>query len=159
MSSISRSTISIHFRGKDLEPQKLTELLGCSPSSAAKRGEELINSNGDIRVVKKGFWHLSYGESDAVEIEEKIHLLFGKLTDDLKVWQMITQSVKADMFFGLFLDGWNEGFELSPATLKKLSDRNLKIGFDIYSPTDSWKMDSEAEVESTEPQTTPVETG
>ncbi|MCB9134366.1 MAG: DUF4279 domain-containing protein [Anaerolineales bacterium] len=157
MSDITRSTVSIRFRGYDLDPLNLSTLLGCSPSSAAKRSEELINSNGDIRVVKKGFWHLSYGDSDAIEIEEKIHLLLGKLTDDLNVWQMITQSVKADLFFELFLDGWNEGFELSPATLKKLSDRNLKIGFDIYSPTDSWKMEDEAEVEIIEPQTTPTE--
>jgi hypothetical protein len=143
MPNISRSTVSIRFRGSELDPQRITQLLGCVPTSAAKKGEKIIKKNGKTRIVTEGFWHLYYGESDAVDIEEKIELLLGKLTDDLHAWQEITKSYKADMFFGLFLDGWNEGFDLSPGTMKKLSDRNLMIGFDIYSPTDSWYQKKE----------------
>jgi len=43
-----------------------------------------------------------------------------------------------DVFCGLLLDGWNRGFELSPDLLIKLANRNLRIGFDIYAPVDSW---------------------
>ncbi|MFZ6030495.1 MAG: hypothetical protein ACOYYS_22540 [Chloroflexota bacterium] len=49
----------------------------------------------------------------------------------------------ADIFCGPFLDNLNEGFELSPALMKRISDRNLKIGFDIHSPTDSWESKSD----------------
>jgi hypothetical protein len=42
----------------------------------------------------------------------------------------------ADVFCGLFLDNWSEGFALSPTTLRKISERNLEISFDVYSPTD-----------------------
>ena len=84
---------------------------------------------------------MSYGESDNVILEEKIEQLFGKLTDNLDIWREITQSVEgADIFCGLFIDEWNEGFTLSTPITKKISDRNLEIGFDIDSPTDSWDL-------------------
>jgi hypothetical protein len=47
----------------------------------------------------------------------------------------------------LFIDNWNEGFALSPTTLRKISERNLEIDFDIYSPTDTWSAeDKEGEI-------------
>jgi hypothetical protein len=144
MSNISRSTVSIRLFGVKLDPEYLTQCLGCSPTSAAKTGEKITKPNGKTRIVKMGFWHLAYGASDAVILEEKIELLFGKLTDNLDVWKEITESAEgADLFCGLFIDRWNEGFILSPSIMRKISDRNLEIDFDIYTPTDSWDSEKE----------------
>ena len=144
MADISRSTISIRLFGSELNPERITQLLGCEPSSAAKTGEKIIERNGQERIVKKGFWHLTYGESDEVILEEKIELLFGKLTTNLDSWREVTRNLDtADIFCGLFIDNWSEGFTLSQSILKKISDRNLEIGFDIYSPTDTWDEKSE----------------
>ena len=144
MADISRSTVSIRLFGSELNPDKITQLLGCEPSSAAKTGEKIIERNGQERIVKKGFWHLTYGESDEVILEEKIELLFGKLTTNLDSWREVTRNLDtADIFCGLFIDNWSEGFTLSQSILKKISDRNLEIGFDIYSPTDTWDEKSE----------------
>lgn len=144
MADISRSTISIRLFGSELNPEKITRLLGCEPSSAAKTGEKIIKRNGQERIVKKGFWSLTYGESDEVILEEKIELLFGKLNTNLDSWREVTRNLDtADIFCGLFIDNWNEGFTLSQSILKKISDRNLEIGFDIYSPTDTWDEKSE----------------
>ena len=82
MSDISRSTVSIRLFGTELEPEHVTQLLGCTPSSSAKTGEKLTNSNGKERIVKKGFWHLDYGESDEIALEEKIEILLSKLTEN-----------------------------------------------------------------------------
>jgi hypothetical protein len=144
MADISRSTISIRLFGSELNPEKITQLLVCEPSSAAKTGEKIIKRNGQERIVKKGFWRLAYGESDEVILEEKIELLFGKLTTNLDSWRKVTRNLDTvDIFCGLFIDNWNEGFTLSQSILKKISDRNLEIGFDIYSPTDTWDEKSE----------------
>ena len=135
MPNISRSTVSLRLFDKKLDPEHLTQLLGCIPSHAAKAGETLTLRNGKTRLVKTGYWRLEYGDSDEVDLEEKIELLLGKLTDDLDAWREITRDIDtADLFCGLFLDNWNEGFELTSATLKKISDRHLKLSFDIYSP-------------------------
>src|SRR5690349_19878541 len=110
MSDISSSTVAIRLFGAKLDPEYLTQRLGCFHSFAAKTGKKLIKPNGRIRIVKKGFWRLRYGESDALIVEDKIELLLGKLTDNLDVWQEITKDLDvADIFCGLFIDEFNEG--------------------------------------------------
>lgn len=144
MADISRSTVSIRLFGSELNPEKITQLLGCEPSSSARTGEKIIKRNGQERIVKMGFWLLDYGDSDHVLIEKKIEILLGKLTDNLGSWQVVTKDLDlADVCCGLFIDNWNEGFMLSPITLRKISERNLEIGFDVYSPTDTWYAESE----------------
>lgn len=143
MPNISRSTVSLRLWGIHLDPELVTQSLGCAPSSAAKAGETFsFKPNGKQRIAKRGFWSLKYGDSDAVDLEEKIELLLGKLTDDLNAWQEATKNAKtADLFCGLFIDNWNEGFEFSPSLLKKIAERNLKISFDVYSPTNTWRSE------------------
>lgn len=148
MGEISHSTISIRAFGKDLEPSELTKLLECPPTKAARAGDTITKRNGQTRLVKKGFWVLEYGESDPVELEEKIESLLSKLTNDLNVWNQIVGKYKVDIFCGLFVDNWNEGFSLSPGLLTKIGSRHLEISFDIYAPTDSWEDDQEEEMVS-----------
>ena len=88
--------------------------------------------------MRKGFWHLSTGESAPIDIVEQISHLLSQATSDLHVWKHITTHYQADIFCGLFLDGWNRGFTLPPDLLRKLGERDLAIGFDIYAPVDSW---------------------
>ena len=50
----------------------------------------------------------------------------------MAVWERLTNSFKADIFCGLFLESMNEGLEISPQTLLAVGQRNLTLGFDIY---------------------------
>ena len=83
-------------------------------------------------------WSVGYHESDANDLEKKIKTLLGWFTNDITVWKEISEKFRGDFFCGLFLDGWNEGFDLSNELLKELYERNLSISFDIYSPTNTW---------------------
>ncbi len=132
MSAISRSAVSIRIFGKFLDPDQITALLGCSPSTSGKTDEIIFSESGIPRKIRKGFWFIENGESDAVDLEEKINLLLDKLTGNLEVWQQITREYKADIFCGLFMNNINEGFTFTPTLMRKLADRNVKIGFDIY---------------------------
>ncbi len=138
MGSIDRSTISLRIFGANLDPEELTQLLGCAPSAAARTGDTVPKPLGGSHVVRQGFWRLEYGESDDTELEGKVEDLLAKLTSDVNAWQQVTRKYKAELFCGLFLNSWNEGFGLSPQVMKKLGDRNLEISFDIYAPTDTW---------------------
>ena len=144
MSAISSSTVTIRLFGAKLDPDHVTQLLGCVPSAAAKKGEKIIKPDGRERIVKRGSWRLEYGEKNEVGLEEKIQILLAKLTDNLESWQEVTRNLEiADIYCGLFIDNWNEGLELSPSIMRKIADRNLTIGFDIYSPTDTWYRNDE----------------
>ena len=137
MTEIDRSSVSIRFIGENLDPDELTRALGYPPAESIRPKFHTI-TRGSKSQPPKGIWSVSYGESDGTDLEVKIEFLLGKLTSDLTVWNDITSKCDGDVFCGLFLDGWNRGFELSPDLLIKLANRNLRIGFDIYAPVDSW---------------------
>jgi hypothetical protein len=144
MSAINRSTASMRLFGFELDPAYITQVLGCEPSSAARRGDRISKPEKPERIATRGFWHLEYGNADELNIEAKIEVLLEKLTNDLAAWREATKDLDvADIYCGLFLDDVNEGFTLSPSLLKKIADRNLKIGFDIYSSPNSWDDENE----------------
>ncbi len=93
-----------------------------------------------VKRMKSGivYWAISLNNKEIIPFEEKIEVLLARFTNDINVWMHVTERVKADIFCGLFVDGWNRGFTLTTNLMKKISIRNLEIGFDIYSPTDSW---------------------
>jgi hypothetical protein len=82
-------------------------------------------------------WSSEYRSDENISVEKKIKALFGKFTNDISVWKLPTENLKADIFCGVFLDDWNRGFSLTSRLMKELSDRNLELGFDIYSPTNT----------------------
>jgi len=134
MSDVDRSTASLRFIGEDLDPNELSKRLEFLPSE--ETAYPIIKTKkGNITV-----WSVSCCESDLNELGKKIETLLSWFTYDITVWKEISGKYRGEIFCGLFLDGWNRGFELSTELLRKLSDRNLLIGFDIYSPTDTWNV-------------------
>ena len=132
MPNIDRSTASLRFIGEGLDPNELSKRLEFFPSEEA--------ANPIVKTKKENItvWSVGYRESDPSELEKKIENLLNWFTKDMNVWKDISGKYRGEVFCGLFLDGWNRGFELSTELLRKLSDRNLFIGFDIFSPTDTW---------------------
>lgn len=82
-------------------------------------------------MAKTGGWLID-GDYSIQDVEAQLSTLLDVLTDDLTVWQDLTQRFEVDVFCGMFLDDSNRGFVLSEALVHMLADRNLMIGFDIY---------------------------
>ncbi len=129
---VDSAQVTLRVFGKDVDPNEITRLFGCEPSSSARTGA-VLNVNGHTRIVREGYWRLE-SERASTDIEEQIPLLLGRVTDDLGIWRSLTLRHRVDLFCGLFLDADNRGFDLSPSVLRQLADRELKVGFDIYAP-------------------------
>jgi len=138
MSLIDKTVVSIRFYGKDLDPKRIGELLGFTESESF---ETIIKRLKNGRVV----WTIRLENDEP--LEKKIETLLAHFTDDIKQWNLAAEIAKANIFCGLFLDGWNQGFDLIPKIMKELSERNLEIGFDIYAPIESWEKFIEKEEE------------
>ena len=128
MALLDHTIISIRFSAKGLDLEKTAELLGFTKSDATV---SIIKRLKNGRVI----WTVSIDEHVPVSIEEKLTALLGCFTDNFSVWKTTAENVKADVFCGLFQEGFNQGFSLSPSVLKMLADRDLEIGFDVYAPT------------------------
>jgi hypothetical protein len=127
--------VSLRLFGEGVEPDEITRLLGCQPTSSRRKGD-VIPDKRYHRVASKGIWLLQ-GQADSnVELERQVQSLLEIVTDDLSIWHDLTNRFQVDIFCGLFLNNVNRGFALSPELMKRLADRRIKIDFDIYSNVD-----------------------
>lgn len=127
MPYIDQSTVSIRFVGVGLNPDEISKRLllkkSIKPSVKTKEKSTVV-------------WSVGYREVDSGELDKKIENLLDWFTKDITIWKEIAGKYRGEIFCGIFLDGWNRGFDLSMELLRAISDRNLSIGFDIYSPND-----------------------
>ena len=127
--------IALRFFGDDLDPDRLTELLGAKPTSACRKGD-LFKGRVSQRVEKQGKWLLAMPERPGEEFEAQVDALLDGLTSDLGVWRQLSAKYNGDLFCGAWVRSWNRGMELSPSLLAKLAERGLTLGLDIYVDND-----------------------
>jgi len=135
MAAIGRLRASLRVFGDVLEPAEVSALLGRPPTRQHRKGDKVAGKaggNGDA-VEPTGAWILDSTLSERSELEEHIEVLLASLSNDMDEWASLTHRFSASILCSLFLDQYNEGFELSPRISQALSERGLVIGFDIYS--------------------------
>ena len=123
---VDRWTVSLRVFGDELEPDSISALLGCEPSSAACKGNPF---------PRTGRWILDLDSKDFRDdddIDEGVTALLARLPSDSALWLSLTAAYRVDVFCCIFMAAPNRGFGISASTSKLLSDRNLSIGFDVY---------------------------
>jgi len=123
---VDRWKVALCVHGEELDPDRISALLGCEPTSAARRGDPF---------PRKGRWILRVesekcGESD--DVEDGIRMLLARLPSDGDLWVSLTGTYSVRVSCGLFLAASNRGFAISADVSKLLSDRNLEIAFNVY---------------------------
>lgn len=135
---IDRTKVTLGIHGDDLDPDEISALLKCAPTTAHRRGEERSSKERvPARAWKSGNWLLSVEGKSPAEPEALLAALLAKLPEDRTVWQTLGGRFRVRIDFGLFLDAWNRGFELSPQVLDRVAKTGAVLGFDIYTDRDS----------------------
>ncbi|MFK7895533.1 MAG: DUF4279 domain-containing protein [Myxococcota bacterium] len=132
MGTIARVRVSLRVFGESLEPDEVSALLGREPTRCHRAGDK-TGANGSSSVEPTGAWILDSWVSEKAEVEEHVESLLGALSNDSDEWENLTSRFSASLLCSVFLDQYNEGFELSPRVGQSLADRGLVIAFDIYS--------------------------
>lgn len=123
---VDRWTITLRVHGEELDPDRISAVLGCEPTSAARRGNPF---------PRRGRWLLAIKSENCAEsddVEDGVRMLLARLPSDADVWIPLTDTYSVSVSCGLFLASSNRGFAISAEVSKMLSDRNLEIGFDVY---------------------------
>lgn len=131
MAAIARVRASLRVFGDSLEPEEVSALLGHQPTRCHRKGDK-SGPNG-TSVEPTGSWILDSRISEKAEIEDQVESLLAIITSDHDEWSSLTERFSASILCSIFLDQYNEGFELSPRLCKALANRGLVIAFDIYS--------------------------
>ena len=133
MAQINSSEVTLRVGGDELNPEKITEKLGCKPTYSQTKDQIFIGSkSGNKRKAKTGMWNLSATKCEPENIDAQISEILSKLTNDLDIWNSISNQFEIDLFCGLFMDETNEGLTISSTSLESLSLRGIELGLDIY---------------------------
>ena len=125
-------SVGVNFYSENLDREEITRLLGHNPTKAWNAGERHPMGNEKrTRITNWGKWYLS-SERDSTDLNIKLKNFFENLTDDLDKWQTLTSKYESWVDVAGYMNNWNRGFIVETDVLKLLSDRNLKICFDIY---------------------------
>ena len=140
MAAIARVRASLRVFGDGLEPDEVSALLGHEPTRCHRKGDKVGShpsshpgGHHGASVEATGAWILDSRISEKAEVEDQVESILALLTSDHDEWASLTERFSASILCGIFLDQYNEGFELSPRLAKALAYRGLVIAFDIYS--------------------------
>jgi hypothetical protein len=127
---VDETDVCLAVYGEDLDPAEVTKLLRCEPSSSHRRGDRMKSSRA---LRHNGAWLLSVrGSTDPEELTAG--LLDRFVAVDGSVWAGLAQRHDLQLRFGLFLNRWNRGLELSPELVGRIARIHARVIFDIYGP-------------------------
>jgi hypothetical protein len=126
---IDGCSASLRLFGDDLDPDVVTELLGAAPTTACRKSDV---TRLTTRTERQGKWLLSIDHQVGMTLEAVINELLDRVTGDLMVWAELTRQFKVDLFCGLHIKEWNRDLSFSPETLRRVAERGLELGLDIY---------------------------
>jgi len=121
----------------DLDPERITGLLGIEPSHTQVRGRVLTKPSGKTFTPPIGGWFLStQGAITSRDVRRHLDWILKRLVGkDETLRHLQEEGHRTEVFcYWLFSAAGNGGPTLSPAIMRRLGELGLEIGFDIYGP-------------------------
>jgi hypothetical protein len=122
----------LRISGDDLDPPKLSQRLGATPTLACVKGEP--RKPGGKAITRTGQWHLRAKNAEPADIDAQVAEILAQLPSNPDVWRSLASRYKIDLFCGWFMNESNEGLEIAAETLSALGTRGIKLGIDLYGP-------------------------
>ncbi|RLE21769.1 MAG: hypothetical protein DRJ65_15365 [Acidobacteria bacterium] len=125
---VDETGVCLALYGDALDPKEITALLGNSATHSHRKGD--LNRSG--RPFATGAWLFEVRGNAPESPEELTCRLLDQLPSDPKLWSQLSESHGVQLRYGLHMDEWNRGFDLSAQTVARISLLRASIGFDIY---------------------------
>jgi len=133
---IDRLEIELRVTGDDLEPERITRMLGVNPTLAARKGEE-IDLAGVPVAQRTGIWSYALPASPEWELGDAIDTLLERMPHDPALWESLAGWATVSVVCGLYIHDVDRAADLAPDTLARLAERRLALRLEIRggSPT------------------------
>jgi hypothetical protein len=129
----TRTYASLILRGKELDPQKITDFIGISPSKSFKRGDKRKND----KVWPHGYWELdSTGFVNSADLEPHLEWLGDHIDPaKLSLSKIISETgIDAELSCFWILPTNHVSLSLNTKLLNQIALLGVKLEFDIYYP-------------------------
>jgi hypothetical protein len=130
---VDESVATLAVYGKDLEPDDVTALLGTKPTISFRRGHQ-VGPNSPPTSHGAWFLEIRGGAPDGPDVQLRKLLMRLPYSED--VWRKLRSRYEVQLRFGIFMCGWNKGFDLDPDLVVRLGKMGVKLDFDIYANGD-----------------------
>jgi hypothetical protein len=124
----TRATLTL--QGTTLDPDRVTRLLGTSPTRSHRRGEAVGAGREETRAA--GDWMLEVNVSAPEEAEAALSKLFAMLPETDEVWAELNANYRVSLNLMMVVKAWNRGFQLSAPLLSEVTRRGLALSFEVY---------------------------
>ena len=135
--SLDDYRIALDILGDDVDPDKISRMLGAEPTKSHRKGDAIRGADGTFRRrAISGRWSIERSSRDINEPDfgTSLRELLDLMTDNLDIWNRLSDQFDTGLCCGIFLTDSNSGFTISPELMSALSDRNLYLGLDLYGP-------------------------
>ncbi len=133
---VDQSSVTLGIYGDDLDPGAISRVLNCRPTSSHKKGDPPAERDPPLPPWPSGAWLLAVHGQVPKGPEELSRKLLMRLPADPAVWKKLAARYEVRVYFGIHMDAWNRGFDLSPETIERMGVFGATVGFDIYANAD-----------------------
>jgi hypothetical protein len=123
MGELHHATLSFRIISSIHTGEDITRIVGVAPT-----GHRIVRQGKTSKTV----WYLEETGDQEWTIDTRIRSLVARVTGAHDTWPEETGHWHKEVFCGLFLETWNEGFSLSSATLQLLAQGTIDLSLDIY---------------------------
>jgi hypothetical protein len=131
---IDRLEIALRVTRDDLDPERITRMLGVVPSFAGRKGEE-VDHNGVPVTQPTGIWTYELPASPEWELGDAIDTLLEQFPPDPALWESLATWADVSVVCGLFVHEVDRAATLAPDTLARLAERRLSLRLEIHGPS------------------------
>jgi len=131
---IDRLEIELRVTGDDLDPERITRMLGVNPTHSARKGEQIDRAGVPI-TQRTGIWSYTLPASPEWELGDAIDTLLERLPHDPALWESLAGWATVSIVCGLYIHGVDRVADLAPDTLARLAERRLALSLQIRGGT------------------------
>jgi hypothetical protein len=133
MAHLQQSTAALRIVGDDLDPRKVSKLLGSEPTGSQGKGQTVRDpKTGREEVARTGMWWLKANGSGPADLEKQVAELLGRLTQDMSVWASLSGQYKVQLTCDYSAANSNGAMKVPAETLLALGERGIVL--DIGGP-------------------------
>jgi hypothetical protein len=129
---IDRIEIELRVSSDDLDPDRITRMLGVVPSAAARK-DESVDVDGVPVTQPTGVWRYALPASPEWELSDAIDTLLEQMPADPALWESLSGWADVAVICGLYVHDVNRGADLHPDTLARLAERRAALRLEIRS--------------------------